>query len=193
MFRQALIALGPEGKCLCMAVSKFRIRFRKAGDLRFLSHHDLLRLFERMLRRAGLPFRSTEGFHPKPKMAFASALALGIIGHEEVLEIEFEGTLDPALIQQALTAQAPEGLEVRSAHVLPKLGAQVRRVQFFLPLPADARPDLCDQLTALLALPEVWVERVKFGEARRPAAEPPAEERFELPSSAPPPVPEGTK
>jgi len=55
-----------------MDFDKFRIRFRKVGDLRLLSHHDLMRTFERMLRRAGLPFRSTEGFHPKPRMVFAS-------------------------------------------------------------------------------------------------------------------------
>src|SRR5580700_3488370 len=56
---------------------KVRIRFRKGGDLRLVSHHDLMHVFERMFRRATLPFHSTEGFNPKPRMAFALSLALG--------------------------------------------------------------------------------------------------------------------
>src|ERR1700756_418971 len=57
-----------------MVKDKVRIRFRKDGDLRFVSHHDLMRSFERMLRRAGLPFRSTSGFNPKPRLIFALSL-----------------------------------------------------------------------------------------------------------------------
>src|SRR5208337_354493 len=63
---------------------KVRIRFRKGGDLRLVSHHDLMHVFERMFRRAALPFHPTEGFNPKPRMAFALSLALGIVGCEEV-------------------------------------------------------------------------------------------------------------
>src|SRR5439155_20976241 len=67
---------------------KVRLRFRKGGDLRLVSHHDLMRCFERMLRRAGLPYRSTAGFNPKPRLVFASALPLGVVGCEEVVELE---------------------------------------------------------------------------------------------------------
>ena len=73
-----------------MACSKIRLRFRKDGDLRLISHHDLLRTFERMLRRAAIPFHSTQGFNPKPRLVFALSLALGIIGHEEVVELELD-------------------------------------------------------------------------------------------------------
>ena len=54
-----------------MVCAKVRIRFRKGGDLRLVSHHDLMRVFERMLRRADLPFHSTSGFNPKPRLVFA--------------------------------------------------------------------------------------------------------------------------
>ena len=53
-----------------MLGDKFRLRFEKAGVLRLLSHHDLMRVLERMLRRAGLPFKSTAGFHPGPRIVF---------------------------------------------------------------------------------------------------------------------------
>ena len=50
---------------------KLRLRFKKASGLRLLSHHDLLRCFERMLRRAALPVHNTQGFHPHPRLVFA--------------------------------------------------------------------------------------------------------------------------
>src|SRR5947209_15385925 len=97
-----------------MVRDKLRIRFRKHRDLRLISHHDLMRCFERMLRRAALPFHATEGFNPKPRMAFALSLALGIVGCEEVLELELDAWLSPEEIHERLTRQAPAGLEILS-------------------------------------------------------------------------------
>ena len=57
-----------------MAGDKIRFRFRKTGVLRLLSHLDLVRSTERALRRADIPFRSTAGFHPSPRMVFALSL-----------------------------------------------------------------------------------------------------------------------
>ena len=59
-----------------MAGEKLRLRFRKTGVLRLLSHLDMVRGTERMLRRADIPFRSTLGFHPTPRMVFALSLPL---------------------------------------------------------------------------------------------------------------------
>src|SRR2546425_458428 len=107
---------------------KVRIRFRKAGDLRFVSHHDLMRVFERMMRRAGVPFRSNEGFHPKPKMAFASALGLGIAGLQEIVEIELSEPMPPEEVQRRMASEAPAGLDVLSVEPMDaQTTAQVRR------------------------------------------------------------------
>src|SRR5271157_3319048 len=54
--------------------TKVRLRFAKQGDLRLVSHHDLLRCLERMLRRAQIPMASSQGFNPRPKITFALAL-----------------------------------------------------------------------------------------------------------------------
>src|SRR5205807_8000052 len=102
-----------------MARDKVRIRFRKYRDLRLISHHDLMRCFERMLRRAALPFHSTEGFNPKPRMAFALSLALGIEGHEEVVELELDEELPPDEVQARLSRQAPAGMEILSVRRVP--------------------------------------------------------------------------
>jgi radical SAM-linked protein len=143
-------------------IEKLRIRFRKAGDLRFLSHHDLMRLFERMLRRAELPFRSTEGFHPKPRMQFASALALGIVGHEEVIEIEFDAGLTLEVVEQRLSAQRLEGLELLSIKAIPrKINGQVTRATYFLPLATSAHPELDQRVAALINTAECWIDRLR--------------------------------
>src|SRR5207247_8049527 len=64
-----------------------------------VGHHDLMRCFERMLRRAQLPFHSTEGFNPKPRLVFALSLGLGIVGCDEIVELELDEELPPEQIQ----------------------------------------------------------------------------------------------
>src|SRR5687767_9860110 len=98
-----------------MPLDKTRFRFRKDGDLRLVSHHDLLRAFERMLRRAALPFRSTEGFHPQPRIVFALSLPLGVVGHAEVVEIEWIEPVEPEYARSKLWQMAPHGLQLLEA------------------------------------------------------------------------------
>lgn len=76
-----------------MVRDKVRIRFSKTGELRWISHHDLMRTFERMLRRAAIPFHSTAGFNPKPRLVFAMPLPLGVIGLQEVADPELEASI----------------------------------------------------------------------------------------------------
>ncbi len=150
-----------------MSRDKVRIRFRKGGDLRFLSHHDLLRTFERMMRRADLPLRFSEGFHPKPRMVFASALGLGVVGCEEVLEIELEECLPCAELQQRLSEQAPQGLNILSVkRVDPRFTGQARQALYELPLPADCLLGLEARMAELLNQTECWVDRTKPGPRR---------------------------
>ena len=66
---------------------RLRIIFSKFGTLRYVGHLDLQTIWERTLRRAGLPLAYTQGFHPGPKIQIASALPLGFIGHAEIVDI----------------------------------------------------------------------------------------------------------
>jgi radical SAM-linked protein len=141
---------------------KMRIRFRKGGDLRLVSHHDLMHCVERMFRRAALPFHSTEGFNPKPRMAFALSLALGIIGCEEVLELELDGCLSPEELHERLARQAPAGLEILSVRRIDrKIRAQVRRVCYRIAVPPARAADLPERCAALMANSICWIERIR--------------------------------
>src|SRR5438067_1919966 len=88
-----------------MVCDKVRIRFRKHGNLRLVSHHDLMRCFERMLRRAGLPFRTTAGFHPTPRLVFALSLPLGVVGCAEIAELELTEPVEPEEVHRRLARE----------------------------------------------------------------------------------------
>jgi radical SAM-linked protein len=139
-----------------------RIRFRKGGPLRLLSHHDLLRTFERMLRRAGLPFHRTQGFHPKPRLVFALSLPLGVVGGDEVVEIELDEVLPPGEVHDRLARQAPPGLVLESTRrVAPRTTARVRGLSYALPVPPERLPGLGPRLAGVLAAREWWIDRTR--------------------------------
>jgi radical SAM-linked protein len=142
------------------AADKVRIRFRKSGALRLLSHHDLMRTFERLLRRADLPFHRSQGFHPKPRLIFALSLPLGVVGREEVVELELDRVLPVDEIHTRLARQSPPGLDIVSVRQIPlKATAQVRRLAYAVRVPADRLPDLSRRIAEVLAASECWINR----------------------------------
>jgi radical SAM-linked protein len=139
---------------------KVRLRFRKSADLRLLSHHDLMRTFERMLRRAAMPVRRTQGFHPHPRIVFALSLPLGVVGCAEVVELELDEILPLDEIRTRLTGQCPPGMDILSIErIASRRTAQVRRLCYRVKVPQDRVAALRDRITAALAAPECVVER----------------------------------
>ncbi|MFH1921107.1 MAG: TIGR03936 family radical SAM-associated protein, partial [Planctomycetota bacterium] len=102
-----------------MVRQRVRIRFRKQGDLRLVGHRDLARSMERLFRRAGLRLGMSEGFHPKPRMSFPSALAVGIEGLDEVMELELAEHYSEEELLRRLASQALSGLAFESVEILP--------------------------------------------------------------------------
>jgi radical SAM-linked protein len=145
-----------------MHCDKVRIRFRKGGDLRLVSHHDLMQCFERMLRRANLPFRCTQGFNPQPRLVFALSLPLGIVGGDEVVELELSEELPVDELLQRLARQAPAGLEIKSVRRIDaKAHGQPSRVSYRLDVPCEHSNDLPRRISQLLAAAEFWIERTR--------------------------------
>ena len=154
-----------------MTGDKFRFRFAKSGTLRLVSHHDLMRCCERMLRRAAVPFKSTDGFHPTPRLVFALSLPLGVIGRDEVVELELTEPRDGDETARRAYRTGARGADVQSVASVPmKTTARLRRVVYALPLPADRVPQVERAAAELLAEPKVWVERLR---PEREAAEHP--------------------
>ncbi len=95
-----------------MEKTRLRIRFTKCGDLRWIGHRDLARLWERLLRRANLQLAFSQGFHPKPRINFPSALALGIEATDEIVELEVIGEVSLAEVEQSIRREMPAGMEL---------------------------------------------------------------------------------
>jgi radical SAM-linked protein len=132
---------------------RVRIRFTKQDDLRWLSHRDLMRLWERLFRRAEVPLGMTEGFHPKPRMNFPSALAVGIAGDDELLEVELSDEWSAERLFQAISAQAPLGLRICAVDIVPegRKKAQAERVTFAMQVPEPRRAAASGRIAAFLA------------------------------------------
>jgi radical SAM-linked protein len=95
-----------------MVSVKLRLRFKKEGLARFISHLDLMRTFERAFRRAELPIAFSQGFNPRPKMTFASALSVGISSSSEYLDVEFSEDVSASDVALKLNPALPEGIKV---------------------------------------------------------------------------------
>lgn len=100
-------------------VQRFRVRFGKRGDMRLVSHLDLVRLVDRAVRRAAIPVAYTNGFHPSPRISIANALTLGATSDGEILDLELKAVLDMALLREQLAAQFPADIPILSVEEVP--------------------------------------------------------------------------
>mgnify|MGYP002787024954 CR=1 FL=1 len=91
---------------------RLRVWFGKRGDMSLVSHLDLVRLFDRVVRRASIPISYTGGFHAGPRISIANALPLGATSEGEVVDFELTQRMDVAAFQQQLVAQLPENIPV---------------------------------------------------------------------------------
>src|SRR5947199_2978103 len=98
-------------------VVRIRLRFAKRGRLRFLSHRDIARSFERAVRRAGLPVAHSHGFNPHPRLSWMGAAPTGSASEAEYVEIGLTRLVDPRELLAALDAALPDGPDVLAAAV----------------------------------------------------------------------------
>ena len=111
-------------------VQKIRFEFEKVGELRYLSHLELMRALQRALRRAGVPLAYTQGFNPQPKVSVAQALAVGVEGLRELGEVELTSWVEPADLLARWNKQLPPELKIlrtwEAPLNVPSLSAGVR-------------------------------------------------------------------
>lgn len=145
-----------------------RVRYEKAGKLRFVSAIDLGRLWERALRKADLPIAYSEGFSPHPKVSFPDALPLGYASTGEYAELAFAAPVHLESAIDDLNAAFPAGMAVRDgvevADGAPRLAKWLRASVWDLRYPAEQQPVLEQAAAAVVAAGEVMVERDRKGE-----------------------------
>ena len=143
-------------------VQRFRLRYAKRGRLRFASHRDFQRAFERALRRAGVPMAYSAGFSPHPKISYANAAPTGTASEAEYLEIGVARECDADDLRVAIDAALPPGLDIvdvveaRTSDFAARLQASRWRIA----LPGLTAEQVADPLHELLGRSECLVERL---------------------------------
>ena len=146
---------------------RVRLRFSKVGPMRFLGHLEMLNLFIRAVRRAGIPIRFSQGFHPHPKFSFATALSVGVESIAEYLDMEIASGYSAARVQEGLNAVLPEGMEILESAEIPlrseSLSTIMDRVRYRVSLPSGLINGLPLLVERFLALDEFVHRREKQG------------------------------
>lgn len=153
-------------------VQRLRLTYARGLPQRYVSHLDMLRFWERALRRAHLPVAYSEGFTPHPQIALGPPLGVGMTGRAELIDIFLHTPVAPDEVRDRVAAQMPEGVTIASSEEVPlaapALQAQVRATEYRFLLTADA--DLAgveERIAGFLASSSVPWEHQRDKETRR--------------------------
>lgn len=151
---------------------RYWIKFAKAAELRFISHLDLMRAWQRTLRRARLPVAFSLGYNPHPRLSFASALPVGATSEAEYLDIFFTRLMDEADFSN-LQAVLPEGLQVLGwrevPHQVPALMSLVVAAQWHVPVTGQDTGSIATMISQVTARETLQVTRPVKGKKEKKA------------------------
>ena len=143
-------------------MQRLRLRYAKRGRLRFTSHRDFSRAFERALVRARVPMAYSSGFNPHPRISYAGASPTGAASEAEYLEIGLAREMDPSEVRRLIDESLPPGLdvlEVVGAHG-GSLPDRMEASHWRITLPDVGVDEARGAVEAFLAADEVTVERM---------------------------------
>ncbi len=139
----------------------YRMKYTKEGYLRFISHLDVVRLFNRIFRKSGLRVAYTQGFHPLPKFSFSPPLPLGYSSRCEYLDFELIEKLEPEDIKNLILPHLPEGMRIVDIKPLEgQKGSLDKQINLFEYKIYFTSKNLELQISSFLAKDEVWVTKV---------------------------------
>ena len=138
-----------------------RALFEKTGNARYISHLDLMRVFQRAFKRAGLPLTHTQGFNPRPSVSIALPLSLGVESQCELLDFELESPYACAEIREKLNAALIDGVYIREVYEQGQKLKNLALLQSRLVLEYDRHisDDAEDVIQILFSRPELIVEK----------------------------------
>jgi radical SAM-linked protein len=144
-----------------------RLRFAKRGKVRFISHRDVARAFDRAFRIEQLPLAFTSGFVPRPKVSFGLALSVGHESEAEYLDVELARGIDVEALPAPLSAALPEGIDVTAATALadraPALQESITAVEYRLAVTGAEPAETSELIERALASPTLETVRTKKG------------------------------
>jgi radical SAM-linked protein len=153
-------------------MQRLRITFSRGQEVKYISHLDLMRLWQRALRRAGIPLAYTKGFSPHPRISLAAPLAVGVTSSGELMDIFLERRISPHFFHTEITKQLPRGVDISEVAEtglgLPSLQSQVQFAEYLVCLETDRdRSDVDSSVSSLLAADSLPWQHARDKEIRK--------------------------
>lgn len=150
------------------APERWVISYGIAGDLRFISHHDTIRLFQRALARARLPVRHSQGFNPHARLSIPVPRPVGLSSEAEALVVEFDEPISADDVLTRLAAQLPAGMQLFAARPLASgESVQPELVRYRLDVDPLKRDELAASITRLMDATTLPIERINRKDGTR--------------------------
>jgi radical SAM-linked protein len=122
-------------------MQRMRVRFSRGEEVKYLSHLDLIRLWQRALNRAGIPLYYSKGFNPHPQISMALALAMGVTSEAELMDIFLDKFVSPHTFTAAIGRQLPRGITIDGVYntplTMPSLQSQMRQAEYTVDIETD--------------------------------------------------------
>jgi len=146
---------------------RLRLQYTKLGKIRFLSHRDIARVWERTIRRVGLPIAYSEGFSPRPRLHFGLALSVAHESEAEYLDIDLREPVELGGLAEDLSSILPDGMDVVAVSEIPRsaesLQGEVDLVTWSFLLPDVTVGELSARVAEWLARDTVVVSIIRKG------------------------------
>ncbi|MFO8143381.1 MAG: TIGR03936 family radical SAM-associated protein [Dehalococcoidales bacterium] len=148
---------------------RLRVKFTRREELKFISHLDLIRLWQRALHRARLPLSYSKGFTPHPRISLAVPLSIGVTSETELIDIFLEKAVSPHFFRAVLRQQLPRGIEIIQVYPiashLPSLQSQASLAEYTVTVPTcRASTEVASALESLLSSEHLpWQHRRDTG------------------------------
>ena len=149
---------------------RLRITFGRGDPIKYITHLDIMRLWERLLRRARLPVSYSTAQPPRPRLALAAPLAVGVTSEGELLDVFMDARLPLVQLSRRLAAECPPGITVAQVQEvglgLPSLQSLVRFSEYRVTVPASLSAEMQQRIAALLAATTLPRQRLREKETR---------------------------
>jgi len=138
-------------------MQRLRIRFCRGQDIKFISHLDIMRLWQRALHRAGIVLAYSEGFSPHPRISLAAPLSLGVTSEAELMDVFCAKWVSPHFFTKAVSQQLPPGIELLQVYqispTMPSLQSQMRYAEYEVEVETEKETKRIETaITSLLSL-----------------------------------------
>ncbi len=138
-------------------MQRLRIRFSRGEEVKFISHLDIMRLWQRAFHRAEISLAYSEGFNPRPRISLAAPLPVGVTSEAELMDIFCTRWVSPHFFTTAVSQQLPPGIEILQVYpiviTMPSLQSQVRCAEYKVEVEAEeAQKDIESKIASLLSV-----------------------------------------